>query len=153
MCIIVNACIYAKLLCTLFFGVYTLGVTFTVADELYGEKKKREMNCLVDLKWDAENILLLFLFLFLSSIVFLQHLCLIQERMPWTAASQATCSLSAVIIVRSSKTAVITQMHIHFRSFRFVVCHVQHSCIASRCQIILWLCKSVHYRALFKSSL
>lgn len=142
-----------KTLVHIVFGVYTLGVTFTVADELYGEKKKREMNCLVDLKWDAENILLLFSF-FLSSILFLQHLlCLIQERMPWTAASQATCSLSAVIIVRSSKTAVITQMHIHFRSFRFVVCHVQHSCIASRCQIILWLCKSVHYRALFKSSL
>lgn len=39
-----------KTLVHIVFDVYTLGVTFTLADELDGEKKEREMKCLVDLK-------------------------------------------------------------------------------------------------------
>lgn len=104
-----------KTLVHIVFSVYALGVTFTLADELDGEKR-REMNCLVDLKWDAENILF-FLFFFCKAVFFfLQHLCLIQERMSWNATSQATCSLSAVIIVCSSKTAVITHTDAHART-------------------------------------
>lgn len=38
-----------KTLVHIVFSVYALGVTFTLADELDGEKR-REMNCLVDLK-------------------------------------------------------------------------------------------------------
>lgn len=129
-------------LCTVFLA-YTLAFTFNVVNS---EKEKKKNYCLVDFKWDADNILVLSssFFFFLKMFLFLCVWAVIVpcEYVSRNAVNHATCSFSALLIVHVSRTATIVRACTRFSSkvFFCTALHcTQHSRIKPHRQITLIL--------------